>query len=169
MIDIDDDGVIANPRACFVRTPYNYDADDVSRETGLECGEESKTQQQFRDECDINTIVRNFGVTGELPQGVRLPVMADFEDALDYQSAMNVLLEAEKGFMAFPAEIRARFQNDPGRFIAFAEDPANLKQMQEWGYGKPQEPRPGPLEVRVVPDPVAPPQGAPGGGGTVST
>ena len=48
----------------FVRNPYNYDMDKVSNETGLECKDPSLAQQHMKDECDINTIVEQFRVTG---------------------------------------------------------------------------------------------------------
>ena len=49
----------------FLRTPYNYDVDKVSDETGLSCPEVTLAQQNFKDETDINYIVRQFGITGE--------------------------------------------------------------------------------------------------------
>ena len=54
-------------RGVFLRTPYNYDVDEVSAETGLACFDESLTQQQFKEESDINEIVRRFGLTGQTP------------------------------------------------------------------------------------------------------
>ena len=41
----------------FVRSPFNYDAMAVSNETGLSCPEDTLTQQNFAEECDINRIV----------------------------------------------------------------------------------------------------------------
>lgn len=109
-----------------LRSAFNYDPDKVSAETGLSCPEdESKTQQSFKDECDINTIVKRFGLTGELPQDYQMPQSGDFTGVSDYQSAMNAVRAAEEAFMAVPAEIRARFSNDPGKFMAFFDDPAN--------------------------------------------
>ena len=57
----------------FMRTPYNYSMDAVSEETGLECKDPSKTVQADKDDADINTIVKRFGLGMALPQGVRLP------------------------------------------------------------------------------------------------
>lgn len=118
----------------FLRTAYNYDADKVSLETGLSIDEdESVTQQQFKEECDINEIVRRFGLTGELPENVRMPVSGDFTGVSDFTSAMQMIQQAEEAFMQFPGEVRARFQNDPSRMIAFLEDGANMKEAQELG------------------------------------
>ena len=50
----------------FMRTPYNYDTDEVSVDSGLVCPEPTLAQQQFKDEADINLILERFGRTGEL-------------------------------------------------------------------------------------------------------
>ena len=70
----------------FLRDGYNYDTEEVSLSTGTDTsidpdtGEEleSLTQQSFKDECDINEIVRRFGLTGQLPENFRAPVSGDF-------------------------------------------------------------------------------------------
>lgn len=109
-----------------VRAAYAYDADAVSRETGLSIDEsESVVQQQFAEECDINGIVRRFGLTGELPNGVAMPVSGDFTGVTDFQTAMNVIRQARESFLELPAEVRERFSNDPGKVIAFLENPEN--------------------------------------------
>lgn len=39
----------------------------------------------------------------------------------------------KKSFMTLPASVRERFANDPGEFLKFAEDPANLDEMVDMG------------------------------------
>ena len=51
----------------FLRAAFNYDADEVSLETGTACHGASLAQQSFAEECDINVIVRRFGVGVPLP------------------------------------------------------------------------------------------------------
>ena len=46
----------------FLRTPYNYDKDAATNESGLHCEDASLAQQHFKDECDINNILRQFNV-----------------------------------------------------------------------------------------------------------
>ena len=55
-------------KAIFLRTPYNYDLDAASNESGLACEEPSLAQQHYKDECDINTILQKFNITGLLPE-----------------------------------------------------------------------------------------------------
>lgn len=124
----------------FLRTPHNYDADLVSFETGLACDDPSLAIQSAKDEADINTIVRRFGLTGELPSDVAMPRSGDFAGVPDFHGAMNLVRQAQEEFLRVPAEIRARFGNDPGAFIAFCEDPANLEEARRLGLAKPVAP-----------------------------
>ena len=44
----------------MIRSAYTFDADAVSNETALDCGDESVTQQCFKDECDINILLAKY-------------------------------------------------------------------------------------------------------------
>ena len=57
----------------------------------------------------------------------------DFEETFDFQSSMNVIRAAEEAFNAMPAEVRDRFQNDPGRFLEFANDASNYEEALKMG------------------------------------
>lgn len=117
----------------FLRTPFNYDCASVSEETGLECLDVSRTKQQFAEECDINTIVRRFNLTGALPTDVRVPQYADFEEAIDFHTSMNAICLAHEAFDQMPSDVRYRFGNDPGVFVDFCNDPANVEEMIKMG------------------------------------
>lgn len=148
---IDDNGEVQT--GVFVRTPYNYDMDKASDASGLDASvEPTLAQQQFREETDINTIVERFGLTGQLPQNVRVPLPEDFIEATDYHTALNQLIAANESFMQMPADVRARFQNDPGKFLDFVHDDKNRDEAQKLGILVPQEPAKPPIDVRVVPD-----------------
>jgi len=103
----------------FLRTAYNYDLDAASNESGLHCEDASLTQQHFKDECDINNILRQFNITGLLPESPLSPRYGDFTGISDYHSALNQVIAAEDEFMALPAQIRSRFDNDPAKLIDF--------------------------------------------------
>jgi len=115
------------------RAAYSYDVDAASDEAGLRCLDESLTKQAFAEECDINTIVRRFGLTGELPVGVRMPTYGDFEGVSDFHSAMNAVAKARESFDTMPAHVRARFHNDPGEFVDFCSDEANRAEAEKLG------------------------------------
>ena len=106
----------------FLRAPWNYDTMEASNDAGLDCQDPTLAQQNFRDECDINTIVKRFGITGQLPENVRMPTYGDFLQVNDFHSAMNAVAAAGEAFDAMPADVRARFNNDPGAFVDFCSD-----------------------------------------------
>ena len=139
-------------RNVFLLTEFNYDMDTVSRETGLACEDESLAVQSAKDESDINTIVRRFGLTGELPGDVDMPQSGDYSGVGDFHSAMNVVRKAQEEFLRVPAEIRARFQNDPQVFSSFFNDPVNQDEAIRLGLAtrKPVPPPVEPMLVKVV-------------------
>lgn len=135
---IDNDGVIVYP---FVRSPYNYNMDAVSRETGLLCKDGSRTKQEFAEECDINTIIRRFGVTGHLPITTVQPLEGDFTNIDDYQSALNTVMAADENFMRLPSSVREKFNNSSQQFVDFCLNPANIEAVRELGLApRPEAP-----------------------------
>jgi phage internal scaffolding protein len=117
----------------FLRTQYNYDTNAASNESGLACEEPSLTQQHFKDETDINNILRQFNITGLLPEQTLSPRYGDFTGIGDYHGALNAVIAAEDGFMALPANLRARFGNDPAQLIDFLNDENNRSEAEKLG------------------------------------
>ena len=115
----------------FATAYDNFSA--MSDETGLKCLDPSLTQQQFRDESDINTIVDRFMKTGHLPDPVSMPQYVDYEGVFDFQSAMNVVRQADENFMRMDAKVRSRFHNSPQEFLEFFADPANSEEAVRLG------------------------------------
>lgn len=130
-------------------TGYSEDRPAISKEFGLSCpAEDSVVQQSFAEECDINTIVKRFGLTGQLPDVVAVPRSGDFTGVTDFHSAMNLVIEAEAAFMTIPGELRRRFNHDPAEFLAFVEDPANGDEMLKMGLRVAPVPRETKEEVK---------------------
>lgn len=154
----------------FVRSgdPFNYDTNVASDESGLACAVGSSlTKQSFAEEVDINTIVRRFGLSGELPSGVRIPQYADFHTVIDFHSAMLQVRRAEEAFAQLPASVRARFGNDAGSLVDFVSDEDNRDEAIRLGLVVPEAiPAPvQPVKVEVVAGsavaaPVAPVKGS---------
>ena len=127
----------------FLRTPYNYDTDAASNESAIHCEDESLAQQHQRDECDINYILKQFNVTGVLPQSPVSPKYGDFTGIGDYQTALNRVIAADEEFMSLPAQLRARFDNDAANLIEFLNDENNRDEAIELGLvERPLEPTP---------------------------
>lgn len=124
----------------FCRSAYNYDTRAVSDESGLACEDESLAVQSSRDECDINTIVRRFGLTGVLPTGLVAPTYGDFTGVADYQSALAAIEAADDTFMQLPADLRARFHNNPQEFVVFCSDDRNRPEAETLGLVVPRTP-----------------------------
>lgn len=144
------------------RTGFNHDVDAVSLASGLCCEDESLAVQSAEEESNINTIVKRFGISGELPSDVRMPRSGDFTNMPDFHSAMNTVRQAQEEFMRIPADLRARFSNDPGKFMVFLDDESNRDEANKLGLLKmviPSEP----LAVKVVPDAGTPASGAAAG------
>lgn len=131
---------MASIKPPFVRNPYNYDVDAVSRETALFCEDDSLTVQSEAEDADINTIVKRFGLTGQLPSDVRMPMSGDFSGVSDYHTAVNMVMAADSAFMEMPADVRKRFNHDPASLIEFMENPANRDEAIRLGLVMPQAP-----------------------------
>lgn len=120
-------------KAVFLRSMFNYDTDAASNESGLACEEPTLAQQHFKDECDINHILEKFSITGILPEAPLSPRYGDFSGIGDYHTALNRVIAAQHEFGALPAQIRARFDNDPSKLIDFLDDEANRSEAEKLG------------------------------------
>lgn len=108
-------------------------------------GDHSLAKQAFRDECDINNIMKRFERDGVLAHyNTYQGDYGDFTDCPEYHDAQNKVLAANEMFLTLPGAIRERFGNDPGRFLGFVADPKNVDEMIALGLAKKRE--------EVVPD-----------------
>ncbi|AXL15187.1 internal scaffolding protein [Microviridae sp.] len=139
--------MVTKMKTPFLRTNYNYDRNVASNESGVACEEPSLAQQHFKDECDINNILRQFNITGQLPTNTLSPRYGDFTGVVDYQSALNAVIEAEDGFMTLPAETRAMFGNDPEQLINFLADEGNRAEAEKLGLVDPKPVVSDPVEI----------------------
>lgn len=108
----------------------------INFQTGELYNPPSMTKQEFKDQCDINKIIKEFTITGQITHISAKAAQGAFIDLpgeLDYQTSLNVMIKAEEAFLALPAKIRDRFGNDPAEFLAFASDPKNGDELIELG------------------------------------
>jgi Chlamydia-phage Chp2 scaffold (Chlamy_scaf) len=136
----------------FLRTPYNYDRDAASNESGLACMDETRTIQSQAEDTDINVIMARYAKTGMLPEVPLPPTYGDFDQVDNYQDALHLVMEAQKAFDKLAPEIRRKFNYDPGQFVDFAENPQNIEEMRRMGLAKA-------LEAKIDPPPATPPKG----------
>lgn len=116
-----------------VRSSLNVDRKSWSDAHGLACEDPSRTVQSQKDEADINNIVKAFGVTGRLPENVRIPTYGDFDGISDYREAIEAVRAAEISFLAMPSELRERLGHSPQAFLEYCADPANRDEMRKLG------------------------------------
>lgn len=107
-----------------VRVPANIPSD-------------SETHQSFADACNINNIIRKYRTTGLVDHVNRYQGnYTDYSNPVDYQTALNTIIAADEVFMSLPSDIRSRFENDPGKFLNFVDDPKNADALVEMGLAK---------------------------------
>lgn len=131
-----DTGEIPSPYALpapFLFTPYNFDHSAWSEANGLVCLDPSKTKVSEQASTDINEIVRQFGLTGQLPDNPLPPQYGDFSDILDYHGAMTAVRRSQEAFDGLPAAIRDRFANDPAALIDFLGQEGNRSEAERLG------------------------------------
>lgn len=94
----------------------------------------SFTQQQFKNECDVNLILKRYEQTGVIDHlTAKKPLYGDFSDIPDYQIAQHILIDAQEKFDALPASIRKRFDNNPLNMVEFCKDPKNHEEGVKLG------------------------------------
>lgn len=117
----------------------------------------SRVQQHFKDECDINKIVHRFRSNGVVPRLIeRDPSFGDFTDVPTFQDSLHIVIKAQAQFDALPAEVRKRFSNDPQEFLSFVSIPENRPELVKLGFATEPvvPPTPEPQKVVIVnPDP----------------
>lgn len=93
---------------------------------------ENKTQQQFKDEVDINNIVKKFKAGQSVP--LRHPgYFTDFNQATGLMEAQEQINAAAEAFLEIPATLREKFGNDPLKFLEFVQNPKNKETITEFG------------------------------------
>ena len=99
----------------------------------LEFPGESRTKQQFKDECDINNIMAKYMKTGTIEFRNKYEPRYGDVTGEDFQIAMNIVADARAMFLDLPSHVRERFDNDPAQFLDFVGDKANYDEARELG------------------------------------
>lgn len=114
----------------------------------------SMTKQSEMDACDIHNILRQYspaGLAQLIAENQARGSYADLPDSLDYQEALNTVLEGEKAFATLPARVRDRFHNNPHEFLEFMANADNQEEAIRLGLATDmRKPDPAPMKVEVV-------------------
>lgn len=85
---------------------------------------DTKTQQHFKDSCDVNNIVAHYQQTGIDPYLPRREAQQfGFASAVDFTQAMQNVAEINSAFAELPSGERSGFANDPARWLAHLAQP----------------------------------------------
>ena len=108
----------------------------------------TRTQQQFRDKVNVNSIMAKYRKTGLIEHVRTNPgIYSDLTELPDYMTAMQTVINANRTFETIPANIRLRFQNDPAQLISFLSDPSNNDEALKLGLIIPQPALPKGAEI----------------------
>jgi len=106
----------------------------------VEPGKPSRTQQHFKDDCDINKILAKYKKTGVLDHVRRArEIYGDFSQYTSAAENMDKVAKANSMFESLPAELRTKhFNNSIQGFLSYIGDPQNVEQCYQWGiYDRP--------------------------------
>lgn len=111
--------------------------------------EKSRTQQQFKDEVNVNNIMKKYRKTGQITHlNNRTGKYADLSNAQDYFESIQTIRTASEAFDQLPSELRKRFHNEPAEMLQFINDPKNYDEGVKLGLFNPKLP---PLNTSPAP------------------
>lgn len=131
------DMVLPQPDETGVRVPTNQvriRRPDGSIRVGTVNNQPSRTQQHFKEDCDINNIIKRHRTQDpSLSINRRQGVYADVSEYTDYPQMLQKVIDAQRAFMDLGSDVRLRFQNDPAQLIQFLNDPKNYDEGVRMG------------------------------------
>lgn len=157
---------------------------DPPASAGITFTEPTRTQQHFRDECDINKVVERALRTGDATLFTTTQ-RAEYYDCTafeSYQASIDYVRDVEDDFDSLPSKTRKFFGNSVENYVSFMSDPRNAAQAVKLGLlegdGEAATKPKASESPKASPAPAASgepqanksgPQTAPGGPGTVTT
>ena len=132
---------VADSSAQDLMPPYgSYVGRDTSVFALTFDGDEGKslTSQEFAEDADINNIMARYIKTGTVPMYMDRKMLGGDLHVLSYHEMQNVIADANSAFNSLPAIVRARFDNDPAKFVDFAMNEDNVGELRELGMLSPE-------------------------------
>lgn len=116
------------------RNPYDMEeCERIGRETATVNDEPSTVQEQFEKDCDINVMIKRFGLEKVSSIPIDPSRFGDFSDTPDLRTALEIVRDAEYQFMQLPPKVRARFRNSPAELWEFLQDEENVEEAVRLG------------------------------------
>lgn len=96
--------------------------------------EPSRTQQQFRDQVNVNSIMAKYKKTGLIDHVRDNPgTYSDMTQIGSYQDALQKVINAQQTFETLPSNLRQKFGHDPQQLITFLSDDKNYDEAVQLG------------------------------------
>lgn len=96
----------------------------------------SRTKQSFKDESDLNVLVKRF-----TPRDLQAiansnvsPMYGDVSDIPDFQSAQNNVRRITEYFEGLPSDVRNTYGNSVSEFVSQMSRPENADRAVELGF-----------------------------------
>lgn len=106
-------------------------------------GTRSRTKQSFKDDTDVNAIMRKYLSSGLVSHMNRQqPRYGDFSSGVDFKEALDSVRDAEARFLELPSHVRDYVDNDPAKLLDLVFDPARVEEVRKLGLIPPGEETP---------------------------
>lgn len=94
---------------------------------------DGRTKQAFKDQCDINKMLKKAQQTGTMSHLIKYPELqyGEFNGDFDLLTAASTIERANEIFSELPSEVRKEFGNDALSFVTFAGNPENQGKLAE--------------------------------------
>lgn len=109
--------------------------------SGLSCKTPSMTSQEFKDECNINNILKRYSAQARVmgvPLSELLPKLGsapygDFTNLDSYMEMQNKNARLNELFESLPSDVRAKYGNTVAGFLGALNNPDEYKFLADRG------------------------------------
>lgn len=114
-----------------------------------------KAAQEFKEDVNINSIVAKFKKSGLLgdPERLKMARYGDLTQVPDYAEMMNRVIAAREAFLSLPPELRAKYDNDPGKLIKGLQSKEGQELAVKLGLAVKREPEAANDEIQPIKNP----------------
>ena len=95
-----------------------------------------RTKQWHKKECDINQIMAKYQKTGVIDHVNTHQENYGFATSEDLHESLNLINTANDMFADLPSKARVEFNNEPGQFLDFVQDPKNHSKLYDLGLSE---------------------------------
>lgn len=102
--------------------------------------DKGRTKQDQTDSCDINKIMDRYTKTGLIPHGNPFTPEQGYAPDIDFHEAQNIIAHGKEIFAELDSKTRKRFDNDPGKYLDYIQDPDNQDELVKMGLATEKTP-----------------------------